>query len=135
MIKLVVKLAVFSGLLALVAGPVSAKAHAGELVWSGDVDDTVIVYVHQDNVLVKTIHGKDTQNINVDFEGRLSRDAEQVYITDWTGRGFVKLIRQPDPYNHFTAAILIRDPEPGRSHYTFTLNWHPINFGAPAPGY
>ena len=118
--------------IAVLSFPVFAQRHGGQMTWSGDVDDTVLVQVHGDSVRDRTVHGQGTQNINVEFDGRLPHRPVQVFISDWTGRGEVRVVRQPDPENDYTATVRIYDPQPGRGHYSFSLDWRPIDFSGPS---
>ena len=125
-------LAVIGALVMLIV-PAHAQHHERQLSWSGDVDDTVIISIHGNKVVDRAISGKDTQNVNVDFDGRLPHEPVKVEVTSWSGRGTVDVVRQPDPYNDYTAEVRVYDPQTGRGHYTFNLSWHPIDFGAPIP--
>ncbi|MBV9849365.1 MAG: hypothetical protein JO250_06735 [Armatimonadetes bacterium] len=106
-------------------------AARGELNWSGDVDDTVIVYVHGRDVRTRTVRGKSANNINTQLSGRLPRGPISVFLRERDGRGSVRVVQQPTPDNDFTAAVRIHDPQRGRSHYNFVLAWRPLS---PPPG-
>jgi hypothetical protein len=97
----------------------------GTLHWSGDVDETEIIYVHGDQIRDRNVRGKGVSDENVDFQGRLSHGPASVHLLDWDGRGEVRVIQQPNPDNDFTAAIRIHDPQSGQGHYRFTLAWRP----------
>ncbi|MGO8671703.1 MAG: hypothetical protein ACLQVD_10110 [Capsulimonadaceae bacterium] len=97
----------------------------GQLQWSGNVDDTTVIYVHRDSVRTVTISGKDATNVNPVLRGRLPRRPEFVDLTDVSGRGDVRIVQEPNPRNDFTAAVRIHDPQPGRGFYSFTLRWRP----------
>jgi hypothetical protein len=129
--KTVVKFGLLAAAMMVLAMPAFAQRHGGQMSWSGDVDDTVIVTVHGDNVTDRAVSGKDTKNVNVDLNGRLPHEPVEVEITNWSGRGSVEVVRQPDPENDYTAKIRITDPQSGRGHYTFTLDWRRIDFGGP----
>ena len=97
------------------------------LHWSGDVDDTVIVYMHMRDVRTETVKGKPTENVNADPMGRVPDRPSVVALDAWDGRGDVHIEEQPSPRNNFTAAIRIHDPQGGRGHYSFTLSCQPID--------
>lgn len=99
-------------------------AHAdGQLVWSGNVDDRATVTLHGRDVRTDTVSGRSADNINSQVFGRLPTD-HPVYVTiDKRGRGSVRVVQQPRPFNNFTAVVRIYDPQPGSSRYRFTLNW------------
>jgi hypothetical protein len=98
----------------------------GVLNWSGNVDDTIIVYVHRHDVRVETVHGKDPNGIGVQFTGRVGEAPGYVHLRAWNGRGDVRIVQQPTAANDFTAAVRIYDPQPGQSWYTFTLVWREL---------
>ena len=101
----------------------------GALHWSGDVDETTIVYVHDDQVHDRVVRGKSVDDERVDFVGRLPRRRAFVTLRDWNGRGDVRVVQQPRPGNDFTAAVRIHDPQPGDAPYRFTLVWRPLRDG------
>ena len=95
----------------------------GQVNWSGNVDDTTIVYIHLHDVSTQTVSGKSATDVHARVFGRLSRGPVYVSLRQWDGRGRVRVIQEPSPDNDFTAAVRIRDPQPGRSHYDFVLGW------------
>jgi hypothetical protein len=40
-----------------------------------------------------------------------------------SGRGTVRLIEQPSPYNNYTAVIQIEDRESGSDRYQLEIDW------------
>jgi len=93
----------------------------GVLNWSGNVDDTIIVYVHRHDVRIETINGKNPSNVSMQFNGRVRERRGYVHLRTWNGRGDVQIVQQPTPANDFTAAVRIFDPQPSAGYYTFTL--------------
>lgn len=94
--------------------------------WSGDVDQAATVYFHGTRSWVDQVVGKPVTNIVSDFNPRLpTRHHVDVHLVDVHGRGSVSLIQQPTADNNYTAAVRVRDPEPGRGHYHFRLIWSP----------
>ncbi len=118
MTKLVSLLAV-AGAMAL---PLAAHAD-GQLMWSGDVDDRAQVTIHGRDVRTDTLSGKPVNNVNSQVFGRLPTDHPVFLTLDKRGRGMVRVVQQPRPFNNFTAVIRIHDPQPGAAHYRFRLNW------------
>ncbi len=118
------KLTKFASLLA-VAGAMALPlaAHAGQLVWSGDVDDRAQVTIHGRDVHTDTLSGKSTGNVNSQVFGRLPTEHPVFLTLDKRGRGSVRVVQQPRRFNNFTAVVRIHDPQPGSSHYRFRLNW------------
>jgi hypothetical protein len=125
--KYIVQLLVVIAALSVATAALAQDGPHG-LVWRGTVDDKTIVYIHADNVTDRTVSGKGTANVDDDFYGRLPQRPIQVFLTTWKGRGRVRIVRQPDERNDFTAAVLISDPQPGSSVYTFSLSWKPRGF-------
>ena len=127
------RISVALAIVAVLTVPALAQGRPGQVTWRGNVDDTIIVYVHRDSVTERTISGKDPQNIDVQFLGRLPHRPVTVMLSDWSGRGHVRIVQQPNPDNDFTAAVRVRDPQDGQSHYKFTLTWQPVGPGGPPP--
>jgi hypothetical protein len=98
-------------------------AHAGQLVWSGNVDDRATVTIHGRDVRTNTVSGKSVSNASSQIFGRLPTEHPVFLTLDKRGRGMVRLVQQPRPFNNFTAVVRIHDPQPGAGHYRFTLNW------------
>lgn len=131
--KITVALAALGGMAAL--GGIAAPAQAAPrpaMTWSGDVDDTTIIYFHRADVRTRDVSGKSSTQISAQVFDRLPRGPIQVFLTRRDGRGQVRVIQQPTPDNDFTAAVRIHDPQPGRGHYDFALTW---TSPAPPPGY
>lgn len=102
------------------AAPVAA--HAGALNWSGDVDDTAIVHISHDRVWT-TSSMKGVRNESSDVRGRLDDRRDRIRVARVQGRGNVQVIEQPNRRNHYTAAVRIRDYQPGAGHYHVVLTW------------
>ncbi len=97
-------------------------AHAGRLAWAGRVDGVTVIRIHGRNVSTQAVKGKGVQDERYFVTGRL-RPGAYVRLVDVAGRGIVRLVRRPGPYNNFTAAVRINDPQPGNAPYHFTLLW------------
>lgn len=100
-----------------------AAQASGQIRWSGSVDDTVVVYVHGRDVRTETVSGKSASDVSTDIAGRIGRRPLSVSLRQGNGRGRIRLIQQPSASNDYTAAIRIRDSQPGRDHYSFVLDW------------
>ena len=98
-------------------------AHAGQLVWSGNVDDRATVTLHGRDVQTNTVSGKSVNDVNSQIFGRLPTDHPVFVSLDKRGRGMVRIVQQPRPFNNFTAVVRIHDPQPGAGHYRLALNW------------
>ena len=109
-------------LLGAMALPLAAHAD-GRLDWSGDVDDRVAVSIHGRDVQTRTLSGKSAANVNSQMFGRLPTERPVFVNLTKRGRGTVRVVQQPNPYNNFTAVVRIHDPQPGAAHYRFRLEW------------
>ncbi len=98
-------------------------AHAGQLVWSGNVDDRATVTLHGRDVQTNAVSGKSVNDVNSQIFGRLPTDHPVFVSLDKRGRGMVRIVQQPRPFNNFTAVVRIHDPQPGAGHYRLALNW------------
>ena len=99
-------------------------AHAdGRLDWSGNVDDRASVFIHGRDVRTQTLSGKSVSNVNTQEFGRLPDDRAVFVNVTKRGRGTVRVVQQPGPFNNYTAVVRIHDPQPGASHYRFRLEW------------
>jgi hypothetical protein len=107
-----------TGIAALAAVP----AYAGEMHWSGDVDDTATIRVSGRDVRVDG-NLKGVRNSRADWRGSLPRGGTRVYVRDADGRGRIRVLQQPSRENGYTAVVGIRDSDAGRGHYDFTLQW------------
>ena len=106
----------------LTIAPAQAQGRAG-MSWSGRVDQDTIIYIHQDKARTDTITGHTTDHIRTNFWRLLPDRPVRVFLVNWQGRGFVRVVQQPSLDNSFTAAVEIRDPQPGHGDYSFTLGW------------
>ena len=95
----------------------------GGVRWTGDVDDTTLVYIHRGDVRTENRAGKAATNIDVRQFGYLPERPVSVFLRRAEGRGQVRIVRQPSPDNDFTAVVRIHDPQAGRAHYAFELAW------------
>ena len=107
------------------------------MTWSGDVDDTALVYFHASDVRTRDVSGKGSRQVSTQVFDRLPRGPIQVFLVRRDGRGQVRIVQQPTPDNDFTAAVRVRDPQPGRGHYDFALAWQPLSppFGGYGNGF
>ena len=102
--------------------PTAAQAQ-GRLAWSGDVDDRATVSLHGRDVQTQTVSGKSVSNSNSQVMGRLPTERPVFVSLRKRGRGMVRIVQQPRPFNNYTAVVRIHDPQPGSGHYRFTLDW------------
>lgn len=110
---------------------VPMAARAGQVTWSGTVDDTTIVSVHRGDVNTRVVSGKSASDVNTQIAGRLPARPVHVFLRQRSGRGRIRIIQQPSFANDFTARVRIHDPQSGSSFYHFVLSWsRPRPFGA-----
>ncbi len=114
--------AVSLALLGAMALPLAAHAD-GRLDWSGDVDDRASVSIHGRDVRTQTLSGKSAENVSSQMFGRLPTERSVFINVTKRGRGMVRVIQQPGPFNNYTAVVRIHDPQPGAGHYRFRLEW------------
>ncbi len=106
----------------------------GSVTWSGTVDDTTIVTVHQDLVRTRVVSGKSSSDVSAQVLGRLPDRPVRLFLRQRQGRGEIRIVQQPNPSNNFTGRVRIHDPQPGSSFYSFVLAWRrPARVG-PGPG-
>ena len=114
--------AVARALLGATLLPLAAHAD-GRLDWSGDVDDRASVSIHGRDVRTQTLSGKSAANVNAQMFGRLPTERSVFVNVTKRGRGRVRVVQQPRPFNNYTAVVRIYDPQPGAGHYRFRLEW------------
>ncbi|MEO7714759.1 MAG: hypothetical protein ABIY70_01035 [Capsulimonas sp.] len=101
-----------------------AAATRHDVTWSGDVDDSVTVYVQGGKAWVDEVEGKPVENVVVEYHGALPVDrAATVSLSGKSGRGDVQVTQQPTKENNFTAAVRVIDHAAGRDHYKFVMTW------------
>ena len=109
--------------------PLTASAQfaprRGSVTWSGNVDDTVVVTVHQDRVRTRVVRGKSSGNDNAQILGRLPDRPVRLMLRQRRGRGEIRIVQQPGPGNNFTGRVRLHDPQPGSGFYSFVLTWRP----------
>jgi len=107
----------------------SVPAHAGDLSWSGNVDDTTTVYLSGKDIHMDYSR-KGVRDVDTHLQGMLPHHFTRVFLDDIQGRGSVQIVQQPSAENGYTAAVRIVDPRRGRDRYHFTLRWeHDDEFG------
>jgi hypothetical protein len=74
------KLAIWAVLAACVALAAPAFAQDRGMTWTGHVDDTVILYIHRDQIQVDTVRGHATTDGNTTFNGFLPREPVDIVL-------------------------------------------------------
>lgn len=95
----------------------------GQLTWSGEVDDAATVYIQGGKTWLDNVSGKGVDNATSTFNGNLPSSDVVLQLASHAGRGQVQIVQQPTRENNYTAAVLVIDPEAGKSQYTFAVKW------------
>ncbi len=104
-------------------GRALGSGRAGHVTWSGTVDNTTIVTVHGGDVNTQVVSGKSSNDVNSRIVGRLPARPVRVFLRQSQGRGYIRIVQQPNRGNGFTARVRIQDPQGGSSFYHFVLAW------------
>ncbi len=93
------------------------------MVWQGEVDGTVFLYLKGKRLKVENKEGAPVAQQNYRFEQRLPDMRQDVRLHVTSGRGYVHIVEQPSLENGFTAAVAIEDRQPGSGFYSLALYW------------
>jgi len=100
------------------------RTRDGWFEFSGRVDQTVILRIHDDDVWAETRRGRPLADPRYRFSQALPQiPLRDLQVERLDGRGEVRLLEQPSGSNHYTAVVLIHDPEGGADQYRFRLRW------------
>jgi len=110
-------------LLALSSATYAASAGSPQFLWDGDVDQTAILSIRGDQLRVNSPHGGAAENQRWRFFAPLADSHQDVRLEVRSGRGSVRITRQPTLPNNYTATVQIDDPQDGRGHYSIALYW------------
>lgn len=98
------------------------RAASGEMSWTGEVDNEVLIEVRGRRAVPRTVRGQQVYSDNATFSSPLPRSAT-VELLDAQGRGPIELVEQPSPQNGDVAVVRITDPQRGAGRYSFRLAW------------
>ena len=87
------------------------------------MDDRASGSIHGRDVQTRTLSGKSVENADSQIFGRLPTERPVFVNLTKRGRGTVRIVQQPGPFNNYTAVVRIHDPQPGAAHYRFRLEW------------
>lgn len=93
------------------------------LVWRGQVDGIVDLYVRGDTVRSVVRSGSRLKEDHFEFHSELPEKRVRVALWRIEGPGPIRVIQQPRRENHFTAVVQIWDRQPGFGQYEFNLTW------------
>jgi hypothetical protein len=97
-------------------------ASAGEMTWSGTVDQETLVVVDRRRAVARTVRGQPVAGDRASFSSSMPRNA-MVQLADVQGRGRVELVEQPSRNNGYAAVVRITDSQSGAGNYAFRLVW------------
>ena len=101
----------------------ATRGGAGQMSWSGQVDQEAMVVVRGRRAETTTLRGQNVYGDRAEFTSALPRGNVTVNLADTRGRGQVELIEHPTPENNFAAKVRITDRDSGADTYSFTLAW------------
>lgn len=91
--------------------------------WSGRVDGRDLIYIRGNNLWVDHRDGQPVYEMNHSFYNPLPNRQCAVNIRQVNGRGNVRVIEQPSPYNNYTAVIQVEDRDSGSDFYNLDIDW------------
>ncbi|HEX9005112.1 MAG TPA: hypothetical protein VGB07_34700 [Blastocatellia bacterium] len=91
--------------------------------WSGRVDGRDLIYIRGNQLWVDHRDGQVIRDTDFRFFRPLPNRQTSVTVRRLSGRGTVRLIEQPSPYNNYTAVIQIEDRESGSDRYQLEIDW------------
>jgi len=95
----------------------------GQLQWSGEVDNEVLVQVRGQRAASRVVRGQSVTGERIDLSTAMPRQAMNVRLEDVRGRGRIEIVDQPNSQNGFAAIVRVRDEGSGRSPHSFRLVW------------
>lgn len=109
------------------------EGHPEALTWSGKVDEEAVVSCQGKTCSSSAARGAPVAGEHFKFTRPLPDRAVDVTLGQRDGRGEIRLIEQPSERNHYTARVLIRDPQAGSADYSFKLTWNRPTGREPPP--
>ncbi|HQR31390.1 MAG TPA: hypothetical protein PLK30_01550 [Blastocatellia bacterium] len=91
--------------------------------WSGRVDGRDLIYIRGNNLWVEHRDGQPVYEMNHHFYNSLPNRQCVVNVRQVNGRGNVRVIEQPSPYNNYTAVIQVEDRDGGSDFYNLDIDW------------
>jgi hypothetical protein len=90
--------------------------------WTGLVDDDVELRIQGRSIRVFDRSGAPTRDVRSTVRRSLGRN-DVVQVLDAAGRGSVRVVQQPAPWNGHTAIVRVRDRQGGAGRYDLQLAW------------
>jgi hypothetical protein len=94
-----------------------------QLVWQGDVQGIVTVFVKGKRLEIEAKDGAAVQSPHFRFNHALPDTTLDVRLDRIEGRGDVQIAEQPRADNSYTLAVRIEDRQSGSSHYSLAFHW------------
>ncbi len=97
----------------------------GTAIWSGMVDDNIVLSVKGEKIFAETISGKSFDDGAYRFTSTIPKQERiRVGVRLKSGRGKAHVIEQPGNENNYTAVIQVRDEEGGAKPYSIEIFWY-----------
>lgn len=93
------------------------------ITWSGRVDGTDLIYIRGNQLWIDHRSGQPIYNADYRFYRSLPNRQCTINVRRLNGRGNVRVIEHPSPYNNYTAAIMIEDRDGGSDNYELEIDW------------
>ncbi len=103
------------------------------MVWEGEVDGAVILYVRGRRVDLQVKSGLPVQRQNYRFAIPLPDSRQDVQLQVNQGRGHVRIAEQPRLDNNYTLAVRIDDHQAGSSRYALSFYWSAEGYSGSLP--
>ena len=91
--------------------------------WSGRVDGRDLIYIRGNELWMDHRDGQPVNDANHSFYSALPNRQCAVTVRQVNGRGNVRVIEQPSPYNNYTAVIQVEDRDNGADFYNLDIDW------------
>jgi len=93
------------------------------LIWSGRVDGNDLIYFRGNQLWIDHRSGQPIYDANYRFFRPLPNQQCNINVRRLNGRGNVRVIEHPSPYNNYTAVIQIEDRDGGSDKYELEIDW------------
>jgi len=93
------------------------------VVWSGRVDGRDLIHIRGNQLWVDHREGQAITQTEHRFYRVLPTYQVSINVRRLSGRGDVRVLQQPSPYNNYTAVIQIEDRDHGADFYSLEIDW------------
>ncbi len=91
--------------------------------WSGRVDGNDLIYIRGNQLWIDHRDGQPIYDADYRFYRPLPNQQCNVNVRRLSGRGNVRVLEHPSPYNNYTAVIQIEDRDGGADKYDLEIDW------------